>query len=235
MDKSSVEEIKKNFDKDVERFANIDTGQVSTIDAKISLEIITDVAKIIVPSAVNLLDVGCGAGNYTLMMLSKITNLNCTLVDLSKPMLDRAFARVSKQTKKEIKLIQGDIRTVELKENHFDIILAGAVLHHLRDDADWERTFKKLYNLLTTGGCLMIADLITQDNQLLTKYIWEKYASYLENSGGEEYSQKVLNHVAREDSPRSLNYQLDLLKKVGFRNVEILHKNVCFGAFCGIK
>ncbi|MDR1453762.1 MAG: class I SAM-dependent methyltransferase, partial [Candidatus Margulisbacteria bacterium] len=196
MDKSTVEEIRERFDKDVARFANIDTGQTSTIDAKISLEIITDAAKIMVPGAVNLLDIGCGAGNYTLMMLAKIANLNCTLVDLSRPMLNKAFERVSKQTKK-IKLIQGDIRTVELNENYFDIILAGAVLHHLRDDADWERTFKKLYNLLTDGGCLLVSDLITQDNKLLAEYIWKKYADYLENSGGQEYSKKVLDYVSR--------------------------------------
>jgi tRNA (cmo5U34)-methyltransferase len=41
--------------------------------------------------------------------------------------------RVSKQTNGEIKIIQSDIRTAELKENHFDIILSGAVLHYLRE------------------------------------------------------------------------------------------------------
>jgi tRNA (cmo5U34)-methyltransferase len=181
------------------------------------------------------LDIGCGAGNYSLMMLSKIPNLNCTLVDLSKPMLDKAFERVSQQTSKRVETLQGDIRDVALKENHFDIILAGAVLHHLRDDKDWETTFDKLYKLLKPGGCLMISDLITQDNQQLNNYTWERYGNYLEEVGGEDYRIKVLDYVAKEDSPRSMNYQLDLMKKVGFRSVEILHKNMCFGAFGGIK
>ncbi len=38
MKKSTVEEIKSRFDNDVERFSNLNTGQVSTIDAQISLE-----------------------------------------------------------------------------------------------------------------------------------------------------------------------------------------------------
>ena len=235
MNKSTIAEIKERFDNDVERFSNLDTGQLSTIDAKISLELITEAAKRIIPSAENLLDIGCGAGNYSLMMLSKVPDLNCTLVDLSRPMLDKAFERVSQATTKDVEIIQGDIREVTLKENQFDIILAGAVLHHLRDDRDWETTFSKLYRLLKPGGCLMISDLITQDTELLNDYTWERYGDYLGDIGGKEYRSKVLDYVAKEDSPRSMNYQLDLMKKVGFTSVEILHKNMCFGAFGGIK
>ena len=235
MEKSTVKEIKERFDNDVERFSNLDTGQLSTIDAKISLELITEAAKRIVPKAENLLDIGCGAGNYSLMMLTKVPNLNCTLVDLSKPMLDKAFERVSQQTSKKVEVLQGDIREVKLKENHFDIILAGAVLHHLRDDKDWEKTFDKLFKLLKPGGCLMISDLITQETESINDYTWERYGDYLEKIGGIDYRKKVFDYVEKEDSPRSMNYQLDLMKKVGFGKVEILHKNMCFGAFGGIK
>lgn len=235
MSKSTVEEIKERFDNDVERFSNLDTGQLSTIDAKISLELITEAAKRIIPNAENLLDIGCGGGNYTLMMLEKVPNLHCTLVDLSRPMLNKAFERVSQKTNKTITIIQGDIREIELKENYYDIILAGAVLHHLRDDEDWETTFDKIFRLLKPGGCFMISDLITQDTELLNEYTWERYGDYLEELSGKEYRQKVMEYVAKEDSPRSMNYQLDLMKQVGFRKVEILHKNMCFGAFGGIK
>ena len=235
MKKSTISEIRERFDKDVERFSNLETGQLSTIDAKISLELITEASRRIVPHAENLLDIGCGAGNYTLMMLSKLQNLSCTLVDLSKPMLDRAYERVSVETNGKVDVIQGDIREVKLQENHFDIILAGAVLHHLRDDNDWDTTFAKLFGLLKSGGCLMIPDLISQETELLSDYIWGRYSDYLESIGGKEYRSRVLAYVEKEDSPRSMNYQLELMKKVGFKRVEILHKNMCFGAFGGIK
>ncbi|MDX6188057.1 methyltransferase domain-containing protein [Flavobacterium sp. Fl-318] len=235
MNKSTTAEIRERFDNDVERFSNLNTGQVATIDATISLELITEASKRIVPNAKNVLDIGCGAGNYTLMMLSKIPNLNATLVDLSQPMLDKALERVSKETNGKVEILHGDIREVVLPEEQFDIILAGAVLHHLRDDQDWETTFSKLFRLLKPGGCLMISDLITQDTALLNEYTWERYGDYLEGIGGAEYRQKVLDYVEKEDSPRSMNYQLDLMKEVGFSKVEILHKNMCFGAFGGIK
>jgi tRNA (cmo5U34)-methyltransferase len=235
MNKSTVKEIKERFDNDVERFSNLDTGQIATIDAKISLELLTEASKRINPKAQYLLDIGCGAGNYSLKMLTKIADLNCTLVDLSKPMLDKAKERVSAKTTSTVEIIQGDIREVDLKDNSFDIILAGAVLHHLRDDNDWETTFDKLFRLLKPGGCLMISDLITQETGAVNEYTWERYGDYLESVDGKEYRKKVFEYVEKEDSPRSMTYQLELMKKIGFKKTEILHKNMCFGAFGGIK
>ncbi|MEO8961654.1 MAG: class I SAM-dependent methyltransferase [Ginsengibacter sp.] len=235
MNKSTTSEIRDRFDKDVERFSNLETGQTSTIDANVSLELLTEAAKRIKPDSVHLLDIGCGAGNYTLKMLSKMPGLHCTLIDLSQPMLDKAFTRVSEVAHDDVRIIHGDIREIDLTENHYDIILAGAVLHHLRDNADWEFVFRKLFKVLTTGGCLMISDLVKQETEVLNNLIWERYGDYLEMSGGAVYKSKVLDYIEKEDSPRSLNYQFDLMKKVGFTSVEILHKNICFAAYLGIK
>ena len=235
MNKSTVKQIKERFDNDVERFSNLETGQVATIDAQVSLEILTEASKRIKPNAKNLLDIGCGAGNYSLKMLTKIPELSCTLVDLSKSMLERAKERILANTNNVVEVFQGDIREVNLKENYFDIILAGAVLHHLRDDTDWETTFGKLFRLLKPGGCLMISDLITQEIHAVNEYTWERYGEYLENIDGQQYKEKVLDYIVKEDSPRSMTYQLELMKKVGFKKTEILHKNMCFGAFGGIK
>lgn len=235
MQKSTIEEIRTRFDNDVERFSNLETGQLSTIDAKISLELITEAAKRIVPSAQNLLDIGCGAGNYTLMMLEKLPGLNCTLVDLSQPMLTRAKERVSAARCGKVETIQSDMRGLSIADNHYDIVLAGAVLHHLRDDNDWEIMFRKFYKAIKPGGCLMISDLVTQDYPALTDYTWERYGDYLESIGGAEYRNKVMEYIAKEDSPRSVTYQLELMKRIGFSNTEILHKNMSFAAFGGIK
>lgn len=235
MKKSTVNEIKERFDNEVERFSNLETGQVATMDAKIALELITCTARAIQPEAKTILDLGCGAGNYTLKMLSKVPDLECTLVDLSQNMLDKAFERVSEATTAKVKTIQGDIRDIELPKNHFDIILAAAVLHHLREDSDWELVFQKLYDSLTLGGCFLISDLLVQDHEEVNKLTWKMYANYLKENGGEEYQQKVFNYIEKEDTPRSMSYQLDLMKKVGFSSTEILHKNACFGAFGGIK
>lgn len=235
MKKSTVKEIKERFDNEVERFSNLETGQIATMDAKIALELITCTARAIKPTAKTILDLGCGAGNYTLKMLSKVPDLNCTLIDLSQNMLDKAFERVSEATTAKVETIQGDIREIDLPKNQYDIILAGAVLHHLREDSDWEMVFQKLYDSLTPGGCFLISDLLIQDNEAVNQLTWKMYANYLTNLGGEDYQQKVFDYIEKEDTPRSMSFQLDMMKKVGFSSTEILHKNACFGAFGGIK
>lgn len=151
------------------------------------------------------------------------------------PMLSKAQERVSSQTRGQVTIIQDDMRNLQLPDNHFDIILAAATLHHLRDDDDWEQVFTKMYKTLKPGGSIWISDLITHDSLPLNKLFHDKYAAYLETLGGPEYRQKVLDYIAHEDTPRSVNYQTDLLKKVGFTNVEVLHKNSYFAAFGGIK
>ena len=42
---------------------------------------------------------------------------------------------------------------------------------------------------------------------------------------------KTVIDINKEDSPRPVTYQLELLRKVGFIDVDILHKNSCFAAF----
>lgn len=234
-DKSTIEEIRNRFDHDVERFSNLETGQQTIIDAALTLELTTSAAFYVKPDAVNLLDIGCGAGNYTLKMLEKIPDLNCTLIDLSMPMLQKAQERVAAVTPGDVKILQADILETELPENHYDIVLAAAVLHHLREDDEWEKVFTSIYRSLKPGGSFWISDLIVQDHPALNRLFEERYKSHLEELGGVEYREKVLAYIDAEDSPRSVTYQLELMKKVGFRYTDVLHKNVFFAAFGGIK
>lgn len=234
-EKSSVEEIRERFDQDVERFANMDTGQMTVPDAALMMELCTAAAHYSNPEAKELLDLGCGAGNYTLKMLGVNPQLNCTLNDLSGPMLKRAKERVGAIAKGSVHNFQGDLRELQLPEGHFDIVLAAAVFHHLREDSDWEGVFYQVYKVLKPGGSLWISDLITHDSPHLYNLFYDRYSAYLEELGGVEYREKVWKYIAAEDSPRSLGYQLGLMKKVGFGQVEVLHKNGLFAAFGGIK
>jgi tRNA (cmo5U34)-methyltransferase len=150
-------------------------------------------------------------------------------------MLDRAEQRVSQETKGKIVRIHGDIRTASLQYGCYDVILAGAVLHHLRDDEDWFEAFSKFYRLLRPGGSFWITDLVTHENGTVHELMWQRYADYLIALGGKEYQEKVFTYIDQEDSPRPVTFQLELLKKVGFKKTEILHKNSCFAAFGAIK
>ena len=230
--KSSVDQIRERFDNDVERFSNLEAGQSATIDAPLVLDLITSVAA---PDARHVLDIGCGAGNYTLKLLEKLPDINMTLIDLSKPMLDRALQRIGAASRNNILTMQGDIRTIPLPDQQYDIIMAAAVFHHLRADAEWEAVFSKCYAALKPGGSLWISDLIAHDDPVVQAAMWQRYGEYLTQLKGEAYRDQVFGYIEQEDTPRPLLYQLHLLKQVGFRSVEVLHKHAMFAAFGGIK
>jgi len=233
--KSTVEQIRQRFDNDVERFSNLETGQSATIDAPLVLDLITAVAAATNPNAAHVLDIGCGAGNYTVKLLQRLPDLNVTLIDLSKPMLDRALQRLSPLTTGNIAAWQDDIRHIALEPDSFDIILAAAVFHHLREDAEWEAVFGKCYAALKPGGSLWISDLITHDDPAVQAAMWQRYGEYLTQLKDETYRDQVFGYIEQEDTPRPLLYQLHLLKQVGFRSVEVLHKNAMFAAFGALK
>lgn len=233
--KSSVEEIRARFDADVERFSNLETAQSATMDAPLVLGLVTRVAAEHCPQAKTVLDIGCGAGNYTLRLLERLPGLNCTLIDLSQPMLDRARQRLTESSASQVTTLQGDVRELELPRNAFDVVMAAAVLHHLRADSDWESTFAKLHLTLRPGGVLLVSDLLSQDVAAVTQVQRARYGEYLHELRDETYRQAVFEYIEREDTPRSLLYQVDLCRQVGFRQVDVLHVNSCFGAYCAVK
>src|SRR5437660_8536011 len=150
--KSTVDEIRQRFDADVERFSNLETGQSATVEAPLALALVAEAAAATTPHARHVLDVGCGAANYTLKLLEFLPNLDATLIDLSQPMLDRARERVSRATAGRITTIQADIREAKLPDGEFDIVLAAAVLHHLRTDQEWRDVFSAFHRPLRPGG-----------------------------------------------------------------------------------
>lgn len=233
--KSSIAEIKKRFDNDVDRFSNLETGQASTIDAPLAMELITRAALQSTPNIQNVLDIGCGAGNNTIMLSQFHPAFNCDLVDLSLPMLEKARQWISAVNSGNIKIFQGDFREIELPDQGYDVILAAAVLHHLRDDRDWETAFRKIYRLTAPGGSVWISDLVSHETQSVHELMWQRYGEYLGSVGGKSFRDKVFAYIDTEDSPRPVTYQLALLRKAGFDHVEILHKNSCFAAFGAVK
>ncbi len=233
--KSTVAEIRDRFDHDVARFSNLQTGQSATIDAPLVLDLITHAAATVTPHATDLLDVGCGAGNYSLKLLERLPALNVTLVDLSRPMLDRAAMRVEAIATGHITTQQSDIRELELGDGTVDVILAAAVLHHLREDVQWEAVFAKFWRALRPNGSLWISDLILHTTPPINEMMWSRYGDYLTEFQDAAYREKVFAYIEKEDTPRPLMFQIDMLRKVGFSDIEILHKNSNFAAFGAIK
>ena len=71
--KSTIDEIRARFDADVERFSNLATGQISTVDAPLAMELISCAAAVSTnPKYI---------GNNTIKLLEYAPNVNCDLLE----------------------------------------------------------------------------------------------------------------------------------------------------------
>jgi len=233
--KSSTEAIRNNFDQQVERFSNIETGQTTAIDSPLCMELVARSAALLNPNATRILDLGCGGGNYAVKVTELLPDVDCTLIDLSANMLAKAEERVAVNISGRVLAIQGDYRDIPLEENVYDVITAGTTLHHLREDQEWESVFTKVFKALKPGGTFWINDIVIGETDEINRMMLEGWLSILREQVSPEEIEMYMGRYKSEDSPRTLSYQLNLMKQVGFLKTIVLHKHFNFAAFGAIK
>jgi len=233
--KSSPDSIRKNFDQQVERFSNLETGQTTAVDSPLCMELVSRSAALLNPNATRVMDLGCGGGNYAVKVTSLLPDVDCTLIDLSANMLETAKQRVQENIKGSVTAIQGDYRDIDLGENFYDVITAGTTLHHLRGEEEWELVFGKIYRALKPGGTFWINDIVISETDEINRMMLDGWLSMLQKQISPDEIEMYMNRYESEDTPRTLSYQLDLMKKVGFSKTIVLHKHFNFAAFCARK
>lgn len=229
--KSTPEAIRRNFDQQVDRFSNLETGQTTAVDSPLCMELVARSAALLNPDASRIMDLGCGGGNYAVKVTSLLPDVDCTLIDLSANMLLKAEERVAAGISGKVITIQGDYRDIDFGENVYDVITAGTTLHHLREDQEWESVFTKVYRSLKPGGTFWINDIVTGETDGIDAMMLEGWIGEMKKHHDEEEINMYLNRYETEDTPRTLSYQLNLMKKVGFTETLVLHKHFNFAAF----
>ena len=229
--KSSPDAIRNNFDQQVERFSNLETGQTTAIDSPLCMELVARSAALLNPNAKRVMDLGCGGGNYAVKITSFLPDVDCTLIDLSANMLAKAEERVAANITGKVLAIQGDYREIPLEENAYDVITAGTTLHHLREDEEWESVFTKVFKALKPGGTFWINDIVISETEEITGMMLGGWLSMLKKQITQEEIEMYMERYESEDTPRTLSYQLDLMKQIGFRETIVLHKHFNFAAF----
>lgn len=235
MKKSTVEEIRNKFDQLADRYTNLEKGQDTALDSPLTLELISKAAAAYNPNAKSILDIGCGGGNYIVKTTTLLPNVDVTLSDLSQNMLDVAAKRVQHNISGSVTKLQGDFRDLDFGTEKFDVVTAATTLHHLRTEGEWELVFSKIFRALKPGGSFWITDVILHENPAIDNLMHQGWFHWLETTHGVEKLNWVKEQYAMEDTPQTLNFQLKLMKKVGFSDTVILHKHFCFAAFGAVK
>ena len=151
------------------------------------------------------LEIGCGGGIY-LKALSDMGIPSVTGLDFSKAIL--AGAQENCQYYKTISLKYGNALDSGLEDNHFDLLLERAVIHHIED---LKACFTEAHRLLKDKGHFIIQDrtpedcLLAGNSEHIRGYFFELFPRLIEKETNRRHnSEKVIA----------------TLKEVGFKEIE---------------
>lgn len=146
----------------------------------------------------NILDIGCGQGEFLYLLNKKVKNKKFTGIDISSVAIKNA-----KHKFKKITFFKSSSSKTPFANNSFDTILLIEVIEHL---IDIDSTLQEIKRILKPNGYLMIT---TTDFNLLKKilistFVWDKYF-YPNNPHIRFFTKKTLKDICQ-------NHQLLLLK-----------------------
>lgn len=102
-----------------------------------------------------ILDLGCGSGITSSIILDFYPQANVIAIDLFEEMLTHAKKRLQ-QYQNQITYVQGDFRVCDLG-NGIDVCISALALHHILP-LEKKFLFQKIYNSLNVNGRFIMID-----------------------------------------------------------------------------
>ena len=113
-----------------------------------------------IPIKSNMKALEYGAGTGILSFLLSDTFEEITLMDNSQEMINVIQEKVAKSKSTNLKPLLFNLEQAEFRSDSFDCIFTQMVLHHV---FNIELLLKRFYQILNSGGYLVIADLYLED------------------------------------------------------------------------
>ena len=166
-----------------------------------------------------ILDIGCGNGNLTKILLEKFSEAEFVLLDASELMLEESKKRFSGRN---FNYLNSYFQEAELGRNQIDLAVAVLSLHHL-NQKDKMSFYEKVFNALTPGGKFVFSDLCIdklnpEHDKMLSSW---KEVSTSKGTTKDDW-EWVMNHYSNFDFPSSLEFHEQALKAAGFSDVSVV-------------
>lgn len=154
----------------------------------------------LVPRGARVLDCAAGTGELSLAAAKRAEIVVCT--DLSQKMLNNAKRKADSSGVDNIEFDKRNIFDLQDKDNTYDVVIAGNVLHLLGNP---QGAIKELYRVTKIGGRLLLPTFMTSgNNQMLirlykligfnpmSEYTPKAYREMLESSGCGSVKMKLI-------------------------------------------
>jgi len=193
-------------------------------------EIIYDLLPQDTERKIRVLDLGCGNGALSKLVLKKLPNAHVVGFDLTPKMLE-AYVKNLSEYRGRYELMQGDYRFDPIGSN-YDIVLAGLTLQHLT----WgqrKNFYRLIYTILTPQGSFISNDIIIDEDWDTRNQQYDNWMKFIESNG--EDSEYWSDKHMKKDYPVTLEDHFRWLKDAGFSKAESHWRHNNFAITSAVK
>ncbi len=176
-----------------------------------------------------IIDLGSGTGLLAMYYFRHFSEADFILVDIAENMLHVASKRFEKAGNVTCSVID---YTKELPAGNFDLAISALSIHHLEDQQKLE-LFSNLKQKLVPGAWFINYDQFCCDSKAIDKAVNAYWIDHLYNSGLSETELARWEERRKLDCECSVEAEIDMLKKSGFKNVECIYLNGKFAVIAG--
>ncbi|GAB4249591.1 MAG: class I SAM-dependent methyltransferase [Saprospiraceae bacterium] len=119
----------------------------------------------------NILEVACGTAWLFKKVVQRNPNGQNIAVDLSEDMINMARKKLASEKSANYELLAGDIFSMNLNKNNFDLILNNFMID-LLPEKDFRKIGELFYELLKPGGRVVIATFSFGDKKYHKFWYW---------------------------------------------------------------
>lgn len=185
----------------------------------------------------DILDIGCSDGLMIEKLMQKLDNkgryVGC---DVSEPMLSKAKYRfLDRIIDRQVRIENCDLRT-DFPEGYFDVVTS--VLSIQFTPIEYRQSIiQKVYNSLSPkNGCFIMVEKVLGNTDMLNQlFIKNYYAMKSANGYSQEQIERKRLSLEGVLVPVTNDWNIDLLKQAGFRQIDVFWRWMNFVGYIAIK
>ena len=178
-----------------------------------------------------ILDLGAGTGLLSYFWYQYFKESEYVLADIASEMLEVARKRFDGLENVDYQILD---YSKELPIEEFDIIISALSIHHL-EDRDKKDLFLRIYDKLPDGGVFINYDQFCAGSAEMNVWFDSFWENHLEKSGLSELDLEKWQQRRKLDRECSLEEEIEMLRKSGFREVKCVYSHQKFSVIAAIK
>jgi len=166
----------------------------------------------------DVLELGCGTGNLSVLLASEFPDAHIRLVDISPEMQKQCRARLGSSDRFDFET--ADFRELDYPPASFDLVISTIALHHLDSPAKAE-LFRRIHGWLRDDGVFTYSDQFAGATPDLYEWHmanWKREATSL--GATEDEWNAWMRHQDEHDYHDPLLSQVDWLRDAGFVTID---------------